>query len=201
MSDVVVNNKETGKLTVKDYIYAGAFAAIYLVGVLVVIGLCGMNPLLYLLCPLFIGLFCGSIYYLAVLKVKKFGIALIISLLFAAISTGFEPVAFAVCIISALLAEIFMLIGKYSSKFWYILSYTVFNIGTAANFIRIIYAKDAYIENVRKMGDEFADKMSSLLGPSWVGYGIIGLALLGGFLGALIGMRFVKKHFEKAGIV
>ncbi|MCR5720213.1 MAG: MptD family putative ECF transporter S component [Lachnospiraceae bacterium] len=201
MSDVVVNASSSKKLGVKDYIYAGAFAAVYLIAVLAVIMVFGSIPLLYLLCPLTLGVFCGSIYFLAVLKVRKFGVALIISALFACISTGFEPIAFGICIVTALLAEICMLIGKYESKFWYIISYTVFNIGTAANFFRIIYAKDAYIEGVRRMGDEYADKMSKLLAPSWIGFGIIGLAVLGGLIGGFLGTKFVKKHFEKAGVV
>ena len=119
MGDIVQKKEKTKKLTVKDLIYAGAFAAIYLIAVLAIMMLVGTVPILYVLCPTILGVLLGSIYLLSVTKIKKFGAALIIELLFACISTGFDPIAFSVCVISALLAEICILIGKYKSKFWW----------------------------------------------------------------------------------
>ena len=162
MGDVVekINSK---KLTVKDLIFAGTFAAIYLVAVLGIMMVVGSVPILYLLCPCILGVLLGSIYLLSVTKVRKFGAALIIELLFACISTGFDPIAFSVCVISAVLAEICILIGKYKSKKWYAISYVFFNIGTAANFIRIFFAKDAYIANLQqRAGGAFADEWESI---------------------------------------
>lgn len=202
MGDIVQKKEKTKKLTVKDLIYAGAFAAIYLIAVLAIMMLVGTVPILYVLCPTILGVLLGSIYLLSVTKIKKFGAALIIELLFACISTGFDPIAFSVCVISALLAEICILIGKYKSKFWYAFSYVFFNIGTAANFIRIFFAKDAYIENLQKRaGGAFADGMIKLLSPCWSWIMIIGLAVIGGIAGAFIASKLIKKHFEKAEIV
>lgn len=50
------------------------------------------------------------------------------------------------------------------------------------------------------MGDQYANTLQSLM-PSWMLY--VGLALLfvGGILGALLGHKMLKKHFERAGIV
>ncbi len=202
MGDIVEKKEKSKKLTVKDLIYAGAFAAIYLVAVLVIMMIVGTVPILYVLCPCILGIFLGSIYLLSVTKVRKFGAALIIELLFACISTGFDPIAFSVCLVSALLAEICILIGKYKSKFWYLTSYVFFNIGTAANFIRIFFAKDAYIENLQKRaGGSFADGMIKLISPWWSWIAIVGLAIVGGIIGAFIASKIVKKHFEKADIV
>jgi energy-coupling factor transport system substrate-specific component len=201
MGDIVEKSK-TKKLTVKDLIFAGAFAAIYLIAVLAIMMLVGTVPILYVMCPGILGVLLGSIYLLSVTKVRKFGTALIIELLFACISTGFDPIAFTVCVVSALLAEICILIGRYKSKLWYAISYVFFNIGTAANFIRIFFAKDAYIENLQKRaGGSFADGMIKLLSPWWSWIMIIGLAVVGGIIGAFIGSKLIKKHFEKAEIV
>jgi energy-coupling factor transport system substrate-specific component len=201
MGDIVEKSK-TKKLTVKDLIFAGAFAAIYLIAVLAIMMLVGSVPILYVMCPGILGVLLGSIYLLSVTKVRKFGTALIIELLFACISTGFDPIAFTVCVVSALLAEICILIGRYKSKLWYAISYVFFNIGTAANFIRIFFAKDAYIENLQKRaGGSFADGMVKLLSPWWSWIMIIGLAVVGGIIGAFIGSKLIKKHFEKAEIV
>ena len=84
----------------------------------------------------------------------------------------------------------------------YAISYVFFNIGTAANFIRIFFAKDAYIANIQKRaGGAFADGMIKLLSPWWSWIAIIGLAVVGGIIGAFIASAIIKKHFEKAGIV
>ena len=100
------------------------------------------------------------------------------------------------------MAEICILIGKYKSKKWYAISYVFFNIGTAANFIRIFFAKDAYIANLQqRAGGAFADEMTKLLSPWWSWIMVIGCAVVGGIIGAFIGSKLIKKHFEKAGIV
>ena len=190
------------KLKTKDMIYAGAFAALYVVSVLIVMMLVGTIPIIYIACPLLIGIFCGTIYLLSVLKVRKFGAALLMAVLFACIATGFDPIAFSVCIVSALIAEICMALGKYKSKKMYVISYVFFNFITASNFFRILVAKDAYIAGVRSMvGDDFADGMSRLVTPWWAWIMIVGFAVVGGIIGGLFGSKIVKKHFEKAGIV
>ena len=117
-------------------------------------------------------------------------------------ATGFDPIAFSVCIVSALIAEICMALGKYKSKKMYVISYVFFNFITASNFFRILVAKDAYIAGVRSMiGDDFADGMSRLVTPWWAWIMIVGFAVVGGIIGGLFGSKIVKKHFEKAGIV
>lgn len=69
------------KLKTKDMIYAGAFAALYVVAVLIVMMLVGTIPVIYIACPLLLGIFCGTIYLLSVLKVRKFGATLLIAVL------------------------------------------------------------------------------------------------------------------------
>jgi len=201
MSQVVEVKKAT-KLNTKDMIYAGAFAALYVVAVLIIMTLFGTVPILYIACPLTLGVFCGAIYLLSVLKVRKFGAALVIALLFACIATGFDPIAFSVCVVAAVLAEICIALGKYRSRKMYVLSYVFFNFITASNFVRILVAKDAYINNVRSyVGDEFANGMNNLVTPWWSWLMIFGFAIAGGVIGGLLGSRLIKKHFEKAGIV
>lgn len=202
MDNTIVAKKNGTKLTTKDMIYAGAFAALYLVAVLIIITAVGTIPILYLACPLIIGFFCGAIYLLSVLKVRKFGIALVIAILFGCIATGFDPIAFPVCIAAALIAELCMALGKYSSRKMFVLSYVFFNFITASNFIKILVAKDAFLESARAyMGDAFADGMNELVTPSWAWLMILGFTLAGGILGGLIGSHLIRKHFEKAGIV
>lgn len=50
------------------------------------------------------------------------------------------------------------------------------------------------------MGDQYANTLQSLM-PSWMLYVGFVLLFVGGILGALLGHKMLKKHFERAGIV
>lgn len=78
------------KLTVKALIVAGAFAALYLVVMLIVVMGAGFIPILLLSLPLLLSVVCGPIYMLYVMKVPKRGAVLILSILagLAMLSSG-----------------------------------------------------------------------------------------------------------------
>ena len=81
--EIASSNPSNRKLRTKELIYAGAFGALYIVLMLVIVLGTSMIPVLYLLAPITVGLVCGTVYMLCVLKVKKFGAALILGVLFA----------------------------------------------------------------------------------------------------------------------
>ena len=63
------------------------------------------------------------------------------------------------------------------------------------------FAGEAYWENIHtSMGDQYANTLQSLM-PSWMMYVGFALLFVGGILGALLGHKMLKKHFERAGIV
>ena len=88
----------------------------------------GMVPILYIIAPIVVGLVCGTVYLLCVLKVRKFGAALILGILFALMTANGGLWSICGVIGSALLAELVMLLGKYKSKFMYLLSFVIFNL-------------------------------------------------------------------------
>ena len=89
--------------------------------------------------------------------------------------------------------------GIIGGIFFYLIGYGWIGLlGCPAN---LWFAGEAYWENIHtSMGDQYANTLQSLM-PSWMLY--VGLALLfvGGILGALLGHKMLKKHFERAGIV
>ena len=104
------------KLRTKDLIFAGAFGAIYIVLMLIVVMAFGIVPVLYILTPLPVGILCATVYELCVLKVHKFGAALILGILFAVTaSSGYLP-RLILAVIAGLLAELVIMAGKYKSK-------------------------------------------------------------------------------------
>ena len=76
------------KLTTKDLIAAGAFAAIYLVLLTVLaVMVLPIVPVLYLATPLIAGIVLGTVYLLYCVKVPKTGAIFILALLVGAITS------------------------------------------------------------------------------------------------------------------
>ena len=193
--------KADKKLRTKDLIYAGAFGAIYLVLMLIIVMGSGMVPILYILSPLTVGIVCGTVYELCVLKVHKFGAALILGVLFALVAASSNIVGLICAIVIALIAELIIKVGSYQSKKMYLLSFVVFNLNMVCPFSTLVMNREAFFERaVGYYGQDYADKVAALT-PNWIIFGLIGLALLGGIIGAFIAGRLIRKHFEKAGIV
>lgn len=189
------------KLETKDLIYAGAFGAIYIVLMLIIVMGSGMIPILYILSPLTVGIVCATVYELCVLKVHKFGAALILGVLFALVAASSNIVGLICAVVIALIAELIIKAGNYKSKKMYLLSFVIFNLNMVCPFATLVMNREAFFEKaVGYYGQDYADKVAALT-PSWIIFAFIGLALLGGIIGAFIADKLIKKHFAKAGIV
>ena len=71
----------------------------------------------------------------------------------------------------------------------------------AGPFAMLFVAKDQFLAiSESYYGPERTALLDSLT-PDWIWYAQLALAFVGGIIGAFIGNRLVKKHFEKAGIV
>lgn len=92
--------------------------------------------------------------------------------------------------------------GEYKSFKYNMLSFAVFNTWICGFLMQILLAKDKVIElaETRGMGHDYIMKLITLLNFRSMILVYIG-AIVGGILGAYIGKVFLKKHFEKAGIV
>ena len=104
------------KLRTKDLIYAGAFGAIYIVLMLIIVLGTSAIPVLYIVAPFTVGLVCATVYELCVLKVHKFGPALILGVLFALVACSGNVLGMALAILAAVVAELIIVAGKYKSK-------------------------------------------------------------------------------------
>ncbi len=194
-------NNENKKMTAKDLMYAGAFAAIYIVLMLIIVMGSGIVPVLYMLSPITVGAVCGTVYILSVLKIRRFGAALIMGILFALIACAANTAGMVIAICTSLLAELILFMGKYKSKKMYLLSFVIFNLNMACPFSMLLFARDKFIEiSMQYQGKEHTDALMRLL-PEGIYFAIVGFALLGGVIGAFIANRLIKKHFEKAGVV
>lgn len=189
------------KLKTKDLIFAGAFGALYIILMLIIVMVSGMIPILFILSPLSVGIACATVYLLYVTKVKKFGAIFILAVLFG-MATGMNFVfSFIVALAAGLAAELIARVGNYESRKWISLSYCVFNITMVGPFTMLAFAKSTFITMCEEYyGYDYAAAIDRLT-PGWVMWVLVGLAVLGAAIGMVLANRFMKKHFEKAGVV
>ncbi|WP_024469029.1 MptD family putative ECF transporter S component [Treponema pedis] len=194
---------KTEKLRIKDLVTMGVFTVIYFV-LFFVAGIVGIVPILYLAYPTLAGIITGIVVMLFMAKVQKpwglFILGLICSLIVIAMGNTYIIIIHAV--ISMVIAELLRKKGEYKSFKYNMLSFAVFNTWICGFLVQILLAKDKVIElaETRGMGHDYIMKLITLLNFRSMILVYIG-AIVGGVLGAYIGKVFLKKHFEKAGIV
>ena len=194
---------EIEKLKIKDLVTIGVFTVIYFV-LMFLSGMIGMVPILYLAYPAVAGIITGIVIMLFMAKVQKpwglFILGLICSFIVIAMRNTYIILIHAV--ISMVIAEFVRKIGGYKSFKYNMLSFTIFNTWICGFLMQILLAKDKVIEmaETRGMGYDYIMKLIALLNFRNMIFVYIG-AIVGGIIGAYIGKVFLKKHFEKAGII
>ncbi|RRD94842.1 Trep_Strep domain-containing protein [Clostridiales bacterium COT073_COT-073] len=194
---------KTEKLRIKDLVTIGVFAVIYFV-LMFLAGIIGIVPILYLAYPTLAGIITGIVIMLFMAKVQKpwglFILGLICGLI--VIAMGNTYVILAHVLISMAIAEFLRKKGEYKSFRYNMLSFALFNTWICGFLMQIFLAKDKVIEmaETRGMGHDYIMKLIKLVNYRSLILVYIG-AIIGGIIGAYIGKAFLKKHFEKAGIV
>ena len=187
------------KLVIKDLVTIGVFTVIYFV-LMFLSGMVGMVPILYLAYPTLAGIITGIVIMLFMAKVQKPWGLFILGLIcgFIVIAMGNTYVILIHVVISMAIAELLRKKGEYKSFKCNMLSFAVFNTWICGFLMQILLAKDKVIglAETRGMGHDYIMKLIAL-----VNYRSMILVYIGGIVGAYIGKVFLKKHFEKAGIV
>jgi energy-coupling factor transport system substrate-specific component len=193
--------KQTGKLTTKDLIIAGAFSALYVALLFVVVSATGFIPIVYICAPFILSVVLGTVYMLYVTKLpKRWSIMILAALVGLVTSMG----GIWICILWALLlglaADLIANSGTRSRK-KYILSFVVFACTNMGPFWLLIIARQRFLDAcIGYSGQEYADAIDRLT-PWWIIFVFLAMAIVGGLTGGIVGSRILKKHFEKAGVV
>ena len=190
------------RLEVRDFVTIGVFGVIYFVCMFAV-GMMGVVPILYLLYPMVFGVVGGPIVLLFMAKVQKpwalviFGmITPIIMFLF-----GHTLLVPGVALVTMLVAEGIRRIGKYRSLRYNMLAYVVMATILCSSLLQMLVMKELYLQLTEaEMGREYTEALEKLISVRNMGLVYLG-AVLGGIVGAFLGRKLLKKHFEKAGIV
>ncbi|EFM64120.1 conserved hypothetical protein TIGR02185 [Peptostreptococcus stomatis DSM 17678] len=191
------------KLKIKDLVTIGVFTVIYFV-LMFLSGMIGIVPILYLAYPTVAGIITGIVIMLFMAKVQKPGGLFILGLICSliVIAMGNTYVILVHALISMAIAEIIRKTGGYKSFKYNMLSFAIFNTWICGFLMQVLLVKDKVIEiaETRGMGYAYIMKLIALLNFSSMILVYIG-AIVGGIIGAYIGKAFLKKHFEKAGII
>ena len=197
---------KTNKLTVPDLISIGVFTALYFVLVTIatfasVAIFPGFNNVVL---PAFCALISGCVYTLLVVKLQKFGgisvMGIVMGLFF--MISGHFIISFAANIVMGIGADCVAIVGKYKSKKWIILSYVLFSYGLFGPVIPMWFMKDAYVANLVARGKDAVYIAELFANINMVTFVLAVVAtLICALVGGWFGMKMIKKHFVKAGIV
>lgn len=197
---------KTNKLTVPDLISIGVFTALYFV--LVTIATFASVAIFprfnNVVLPAFCALISGCVYTLLVVKLQKFGgisvMGIVMGLFF--MISGHFIISFAANIVMGIVADCVAKVGKYKSKKWIILSYVLFSYGLFGPVIPMWFMKDAYVANLVARGKDAVYIAELFANINMVTFVLAVVAtLICALVGGWFGMKMIKKHFVKAGIV
>ncbi|MCR5104656.1 MAG: MptD family putative ECF transporter S component [Eubacterium sp.] len=189
------------KMSVKDLITVGIFTVIYFV-IFFICAMTGMIPIMAVFYPVLIALLAGIPCILFFTKVKKFGMITIMAVLSAILLwlMGYGYMGIFTAAVFGLLADFLLKTGNYSSFPRMLIGYIVFSEWVIGTQLPMFIGAKAYAESFREVqGDEFVDRLESLISWGMCGVVIVSVAVAA-ILGALLGRVVLKKHFERAGI-
>jgi energy-coupling factor transport system substrate-specific component len=192
---------EKEKLTTKDLVMAGAFAALYMVLFFIVATVMGFIPIVYIFTPFILSVVLGPVYMLYVTRIPKPWAIMLLAVL-VGLLTSMD--GFWICLIWSLalgLAAEFIARRRISSGKKLVLSFMVFGGTNMGPAWMLLLAKQRFLDACAAYyGQDYADTLDSLT-PWWIIFVCLAMTLVGGLLGGIAGSRILKKHFEKAGIV
>ena len=160
----------------------------------------GISPYVWFATHFMDAILIGPVFMLVVAKVRKNGPFLLTSLVTGVVlvaATWMFPIT---GLVGGLLCELCLRAGQFRQKGWLVLGFFCFNLGFIGDFLPLWFTKESYLEYAAQMMDAgYMATMEGLL--TWPVFGVIVLSILvGSILGALLGMKLMRKHFVKAGL-
>lgn len=189
------------KLKIKDLVTIAVFDVIYFI-VMFGVGMIGLVPVLFLVYPTVLGIVTGTIIMLFMAKVQKPWSLFILGMLspLFMFSMGHTYVLAVHALVVMFIAEMIRKAGNYNSFKHNMLAFAIFNTWICGSLMQMLWAKEQYIKLSMMMGQEYVDALEALITYPHALLVYLG-AIIGGVIGAYIGKMFLKKHFNKSGIV
>lgn len=188
------------RLNGKDLINIGIYGALTCI-VMTVVSMIGFVPVLLPLIGIIAPLFCGIPLMLFMTKVKKFGMVTIMGILMGGFlgitGMGIWPLIFG--IICGIIADFIIKSGNYKDTKKIIIGNGVLNVLMFGCMVPLYINIEEYFSTRQGFGQEYIDAVVTVIQP-WTFPVLLVAGFLAGIVGAMIGRKLLKKHFEKAGI-
>lgn len=194
--------KNSSKLTGKDLINVGIYAAIYY-AIVFIIAMLGMVPVLYPMLVVFCPIIGGIPFMLFLTKVKKTGMIFIMSILMGLMMliSGMGIYPLIVSILSGLISEIIYRKDNYSSAKMAVLTNATFSLWVWAGFLLLFLNRTSFLASrAESIGQEYVDALNKLT-PDWLCPVLLVICFICGIIGGLLGKKMMSKHFKKAGVI
>ena len=188
------------KLKGKDLINIGIYTAIYFV-VMLAVAMLGMIPIFLPLLSVLVPILGGIPFMLYMTKIKKPGMLFITAMIMALMMllTGMGPWPFATAAIAGIASEAIWKKAGYSDKKKAVLSYAVFSMWIFGNYLPLFTDYEGYFARRRDYGQEYINAVQRLM-PLWMAPVLLIACFVCGYIGGTIGVKVLRKHFERAGI-
>ncbi len=186
------------KLTAKDAIMAGALGAVCIAIRFLFMLVGGISPYVWFATHFIDAILIGPVFMLLVAKIRKNGPFLITSLVTGLVlisATWMFPIT---GLVGGILCELCLKAGQFRKKGCLVLGFFCFNLGFIGTSCPCGSQRE--LPGVRRTDDgpRLYGYHGGLL--TWPVFGVIVLSILvGSILGALLGMKLMRKHFVKAG--
>ena len=197
-------DKKENKLQVKDLIMIGVFSALYFVLNMVGGMPFAMNPILTFYQPIGSAFLSGIIFMFLIAKSPKRGTITILAVIMCILrfATGMHWAMGVGTLIAGIIAEIIAGSKNYKNKTMNMLSFGIFALGDIGTFVVYFINPESWSNTMIKKGTDisYIESMNAAA-ANWMIYVIVIGTFLVALLSAWIGMKLLKKQFEKAGIV
>lgn len=197
-------DKKENKLQVKDLIMIGVFSALYFVLNMVGGMPFAMNPILTFYQPMGSAFLSGIIFMFLIAKAPKRGTITILAVIMCILrfATGMHWAMGVGTLIAGIIAEIIAGSKNYKNKTMNMLSFGIFALGDIGTFLVYFINPESWSNAMIKKGTDisYIESMNAAA-ANWMIYVIVIGTFLVALLSAWIGMKLLKKQFEKAGIV
>lgn len=190
-------------LTVKDLVTIGIFTALLFVTMLVGGIFFAPNPVLTFYMPLGAALLGGPVFMLLVAKVPKRGAISLAGILCGVIwfATGMHWAMDLGYLIGGIAGDLIAGTGKYRNKGLNILAFICISLGATGSYICYFADRGTWSSYMLNGGTSasYIDAMNGAAQNWMLAVILLGTVLVAGF-SAFVGVKLLKKQFEKAGI-
>jgi energy-coupling factor transport system substrate-specific component len=193
--------EKTKKLNAKDLINVGIYTALYLV-VFFVVGMANAIPVLYPISYFYLPIITGIPWMLFLTRVSKYGMVSIMSVILGVFwfLMGYTWLPLVSYVVFGLITDAILNSGGYKSFKKIVIGYWMFSCGMIGCQAPMWLMADSYMAGVRQsMGEQYVTQLAYYM-PWWMGIAAIAILFVGSLLGAFLGRKMLRKHFERAGI-